>query len=334
MPVRIDAAGTSGPPRKVARGKGWRRTSHGFYVPSDVSNELVEQRIAEASVLVPPGCAITGWAALRWCGGRWFEGTTASGDLRPVVIAVGTADIRKQPGVEPSGEGLNARMVTVIDGVPVTLSVYSVSFEMRYAESDRAAAAVLDLAAYSDLVSIEEQSAFLTPGQNGWTGVPRARRGVPMADENTWSPREPWMRFLWEAEPVLGRPLCNRPLFDLDGRHIGTPDLIDPRSGVAGEYEGGHHLAGEQRAKDVVREAHLRDHGLESVTMLAGDTTEPTGFLRRLHAAYARARLIRPEDRRWTLEQPSWWVPAGTVAQRRALSEDQRERFLRYRRAS
>ena len=61
LPVRC---GPGGPSRKAARGPHWRRTSHGFYVPASVTDDDVRQRIVEASVLVPPGGAITGWAAL------------------------------------------------------------------------------------------------------------------------------------------------------------------------------------------------------------------------------------------------------------------------------
>ncbi len=228
-----------------------------------------------------------------------------------------------------SGEGLNPQMVITVDGVPVTIPEYAVSYEMRYAKSDRQATTVLDLAAYSDLVSIDEQWHFLAT-QNGWTGVPRARRGLPFANENCWSPQEGRMRAYWEG-CGFPRPLCNVPVFDHAGRHLGTPDLIDPESGVIGEYDGRHHLEGHQRASDLGRESLFADHGLEVVTMLAGSHEPFSRFLERLGRAYARIDSQPRQERLWTLEGPPWWTRTDTVAARRALTPTQRRRFLRYR---
>ena len=47
----------------------------------------------------------------------------------------------------------------------------------------------------------------------------------------------------------------------------------------------------------------------------------------RIVAAYERAaRGSRP--RLWTIDQPTWWVPTETVAQRRALADAQKARLL------
>jgi hypothetical protein len=297
-----------------------------------VSNELAEQRILEASVVVPPRLGITGWAALRWMGGRWFTGLTVAAEKRPVTIAIGTHDIRPQPayGIAVTGEGLRRRMVVGFDGLPVTRAPWSVSYEMRYAGSWRTAVTVLDMAAYNDLVSVEEQAEFLA-GQNGWTGIPRARKALGYAVENSWSPAETLMRLVWEVDAELPRPLCNVPIFDVHGHHLGTPDLLDPETGLTGEYDGPVHLPRAQRAKDVQRADLLRAHDLEPVTMMAEDFGDLDGYLRRLREARRRAARHGSARRSWTIEPPPWWTPTVTVAQRRALSADQRERFLRHR---
>ena len=52
----------------------------------------------------------------------------------------------------------------------------------------------------------------------------------------------------------------------------------------------------------------------------------------RIVAAYERAnRGGRP--RLWTIDQPAWWIPTETVAQRRALADAEKARLLarRYR---
>ncbi|CAN5327271.1 hypothetical protein BH09ACT12_BH09ACT12_31270 [soil metagenome] len=331
LPGRLDELGITGPTRSQSQGKHVRRTSRGFYLPAWVAPEPAAQRIVEASVVVPPGCAITGWAALHWYGARWFSGTAADGSLLPVTVAISTRDIRPQYGIEVSGEGLNPRCIEWVDGLPVTCATYATSFLMRYAPSLRHAVAYLDMAAYSDLVSIAEQRDFLTPGQNGWTGVPQARLAVELAAENAWSPQEVFMRLVWIIDAGLLRPLCNAPIFDLAGRHLATPDLIDPVTGVMGEYDGDGHLTRDQRHLDVKREGLLRGHGLESVIMLAPDLRDPRDYLRRLAEARRRATARPVAERTWTLEAPSWWTSTATVDQRRALTADQRRRFLGYR---
>lgn len=327
LPVRVDPLGVPGPTPGQARGPSWRRTSQGFYVPADVDGENVDQRILEASVVVPPQGAITGWAALRWQRGRWFDGTTASGDKLPVPILISTHDIRPQAGIKPCGEGTSPDNIIVVDGVRVTNPVWSTSFAMRYAETPRRAALVLEMAAYNDLASVAEVAAMLGE-QSGWTGVPNSRLGLKLAGENAWSPAEVFLKQVWELEGGFPRPLQNVPIFDLSGRHIGTPDLFDPAAGVMGEYDGPDHLRADQRVSDVRRAADFADHHLECVTMLAGDTTGH--FLARLDAAYRRAGRRRTR-RTWTIEPPGWWISTRTVEQRRALTPDQRDRLLRYR---
>lgn len=327
LPVRVSP---DGPTRKQARGPFWRRTSHGFYVPADVDVGSVEQRIVEASVVVPEGRGvITGWAALRWQGATWFTGETSRREPRPVTVAVSTFDIRPQAGIAVSGESVAPALRRWVDGVPVADPRAALSFEMRYAGHEAAAAVALDLACFDDLVSVQEMEEFLST-QNGWTGVPRARAALALADENSWSPTESRARMLWSLSG-LGTPLANRPVFDGQSSHIATPDLLDPRTGVLVEYDGAAHLTEAGRHRDVGREATYRRHGLEPVTMTSSDLRDPSGFLRRLRDAYQRAALSAAHCD-WTTSLPAGWTPTHTVALRRALDLDQRQRLLRYRR--
>ena len=135
------------------------------------------------------------------------------------------------------------------------------------------------------------------------------------------------MRLDWGL--VVGRrPLTNRPVFDLDGRHIGTPDLIDPEAGVVGQYDGRLHLAGERRAADLRRDQRFAEHGLRTVIMVAADRRDPAAYHRRLRSAYADATSRPVAQRAYTLELPAWWRPTFTVEQRRALSPEDRRRWL------
>lgn len=331
VPTRANLEG--GPTRKQVRGPRWRRSSWGFYVPSDVDGDRPEQRIVEASVVALDGVALTGWSSLRWRRGRWFSGLTSGGGRRPVTILIGTRDINPQPahGITVCGESVSPDMVELLDDVPVTLATWATSFEMRYAANELEAARILSLAAYDDLVSIAEMEEFLSH-QRGWTGIPRARDALPYAEENLWSPMEFDMGVIkWSVDRNYDRPLFNRPVFDLHGRHLFTPDCIDPVAGVIGEYNGPSHRASEAYGKDLDRWGIYSDVGLEAVAMSRADLREDGGFGMRLRDAYRRAARRPASDRRWTIEYPDWWVPTHSVDLRRALSPEQKGRFLRYR---
>jgi hypothetical protein len=329
-PVPADPHGRAGPTRREASGAGWRRSSRGLYVPAYVER-TPEQRIAEAAAVLPRYGGVTGWAALRWLGAAWFDGLSDSGRAeRPITLAVGDRSIRPQTGIATSEERLDPTELIVRRGIVVTTPLRSLCFEMRYAGSDDEAVQAADMTAYADLVSKDELLSFL-PMNKRWTGIGRCRSGAFDMEENAWSPTEVTMRRVWEHVAGLPRPLCNRPVFDLNGRHLGTPDLLDPVAGVAGEYNGALHLHGDQRLRDVRREAAFRASGLEYVEMLAGDLRDPFQFVARLRQAYARAAGIPVTRRLWTAELPTWWVPTLTVAQRRALDPGQRRRYLRLR---
>lgn len=327
----MDPTGEAGPTRAQARGRRWRVAHHGWYVPADANRDDPCQRIVEASVLLPPYGAVTGWAALCWQRAVWFDGIADDGRTsRPVTLATGGRTVRPQQGIAVSEEALGPSAVLVVDGLRITDALRSTSFEMRHAPGDTQAVIALDMAAFSDLVSLEEMAGYVA-GMLPVTGVPRCRRVLPLASENSWSPRETRMRLLWEAVMGKSRLLCNVPVFDRLGRHVATPDLLDPVAGVVGEYEGSVHLVASRRAQDVRREHALRDLGLEYVTMVGADTADVSGLQARIAAAYERSGREPDGQRAWMIEPPAWWVPTTTVEQRRALSQGLRKRLLAHR---
>ena len=334
LPVRIDPTGENGPTKGQARGPGWRASSRGLHVPASALEDSPEQRIVEAAAVLPAIGGVTGWAGLRWAGGAWFEGTKRGGtEHRPVPLAVCHHDIRPQPGIEISQEHLDLRDLTELDGLPMTSLVRSLCFEMRYARSERDAAVAFCMAAYSDLVSQSEVWKFLDR-HRGWRGTPLVRSAMEVVDENCWSPPEVDMLRAWMRDADLERPLCNHPVFDRQGNHIGTPDLLDPVAGVVGEYEGEVHLDGGQRRVDREKEATYRRAGLEVFTLLRGDFGSSGRAVALMREARKRARFAAESTRAWTVELPSWWIPTFTVEQRRNLTSSDRERVLRYRRTT
>lgn len=331
-PVRTDPAGLEGPTPQQSRGRAWRQTSQGFHVPAHVEWDAA-QRTVEAAAVLRPGEGVTGWAGLAWLGGRWFDGTTDGRSPAPVPLAV-ARHVLPGPDFWPSQEFIRTGDVSEVDGLPLTHAARSVCFEMRHAPDLMSAVVALDMAAYSDLVSIAEAWAHNQTLWT-WTGVPQSRKAIAHAEENSWSPQETVMRLVWRRWDPTRPLLCNTPVFDRSGRHLATPDLLDPEAGLVGEYDGALHLLGTQRARDVRREAVLRGAGLEYVTMLAADQVDHhQAFLARLAAGYDRATFAAEADRAWTVVPPRWWTDTTTVAARRDLDPLLRERLLRHRRAA
>jgi hypothetical protein len=333
VPVRVDPTGINGPTRAEARGPRWRRSSHGLYVPAEVV-VTDEQQILEAAAVLPRYGAVTGWAGLRWLGARWFTGDPSGrGERRAVDLAISReSDIRRQPGMRLCQEPWSPYDVVVVDGVPVTVPKRSVAFEMRYAESLWKAVTAADMAAYDDLVSLEELSVYAghAPrfGLSAWTGIPQCREAILLADENSWSPRETWLRLVWVRVAGLPTPLMNHAVFDLEGRHIATPDLLDDAAGVAGQYDSALHLDRDARLRDARRDDALRRVGIECFSVVTGETAGAVA--ERMLGARGRA-LAHRRPRLWTAEPPAWWTSTVTVEQRRALADRDRARLLRYR---
>jgi hypothetical protein len=163
----------------------------------------------------------------------------------------------------------------------------------------------------------------------GWPGVVRGRAAVRLAGESSLSPRETDLNWVWVVEAGWPPPRRNVPVFDLDGRHLGTPDFLDEHAGLVVEYDGQVHLESRRRRKDRDREEAFRRAGLEYLTVLAGDRDETV--IERLKEIRRRASAAEGRARGWTLEQPHWWVPTETVAQRRALRAHERAIWLNLR---
>jgi hypothetical protein len=329
VPVRTDATGLTGPRRREAAGPDWRRSSHGRYVGASVPLTPC-QRVVEAGCLLPRRGAVTGWGSLAWHVDGWFTGLRADGSARPVPLALPFSSIRDQPLMHVCTERWTPDEVEIIDGLPVHTAVRAVCYEMRYQPYVEAAAIALSMAAFHDLVSVDEAKAWIDLHPS-YTGIEQARLAWPLGDENAWSPAEVSMKLVCVGAGHT-ELLSNRPLFDLHGHHVGTPDLIDPVTGVLGEYQGEEFHAG-RRGLDLARMHDFRAHGLEPVEMVAADIRNPQAFLARLRAAYAAAEAKPASERQWTLELPPWWVPTFTVEQRRALSPRDRDIWLRHRAA-
>lgn len=328
LPVRVDPTGVAGPKYREVAGPFWRSCGRGWHVPARVER-TADQRVVEAVCVLPAIGAVTGWAGLSWAGGRYFPGVTADGRLLDVALALDNVRrIRPRPGIELCEEFLKQEDIVRVDGVPVTRPERSVCRLLRQTRRLEDRIRILDMAAFDDLCSPGEVFDYALARLAGRPHVSRIWEAVPHADENTWSPAEVAMRMEWRGQIGSALLLANRPLFDPAGSHLATPDLIDPRGGVIGEYDGAAHDGEDRITRDLDREELYRDLGLEPVLMIGMTRRSRDHFAARLRAAYGRAARRRTPPA-WTLEQPAWWVDTSTVARRRALTEEQRAIWLR-----
>lgn len=275
-------------------------------MPAGVDLAVPEQRIAEQGSRRFDG-AVTAWAALRWQGAAYFDGTSAVG-LLPVPI-ISRAKLRLDDRILVSREQLAMGDRLRVGGLWCAAPPRAVYDELRRRRGLREAVVAIDMAAAAGLTSVAAVRDYVqTSGP--WTGVGLARRALALAVDRSGSPMETRMRLVWELDAGLGRPLCNVPVFARDGTLLGHPDLFDPVAGVVGEYDGAVHLTPAWRRRDVSREARFRDHGLEYVTVVGGELADPTAVVRRMRAARRRARFLAEPDRAWTLTPPAWYVAA------------------------
>lgn len=301
LPVPVDPAGLSGPTKGQARGPRWRRTSENRYVPVALDGTVPEQRIAEAAGNLRAKGALTGWPALRLRGARYLDGRERNGVTpRPVPLVMGPSNARRErDGIR----FLHDRLEPVVDvrGLPCMPTRRALFDEMRTQRRLFDAVVAVDMCVLARLTTIEAMLEYVEK-RAGWAGVPLVRKALALADAHSASPPETRLRLFWEASMKLPRLLVNVGVFDLEGRFIGYPDLLDLDAGLVIEYDGVDHLPEERQSKDADREGDFRDLGLEVVHVVSRDMWRPKILTTRLRSARARSRFEPEVSRRWTVE--------------------------------
>ncbi len=122
-----------------------------------------------------------------------------------------------------------------------------------------------------------------------------------LADPMAASPQESWLRLVW-LQAGLPMPLVNVPVFDRDGVFVGKPDLLDPASGLAGEYEGDQHRTdATQWRTDVGRYRRFERLGLLVVRATAADRRNPAELIAALVRARRRGLARQRSSDGWSL---------------------------------
>ncbi len=305
LPVQLDPAGRSGPTRGAARGRIWRRTCRSHYVPSWVDSTVPEQRILEKVVPLPPGGAVTGWAACRNWGASFFDGLQPDGVTEiPVPVCIGTGrHPRSREGVRLLRDRLDPAEIAVRNAVPCTCEQRALFDAMRLAGDLRAAVVAMDMMAAARLTSLSRMRAYVETRAR-WDGVPQVRAALELASERSRSPNETRMRLIWELDAGLPRPLVNQPIWDERGRLLGIADLLDADAGVVGEFDGADHRGAARHSKDIGREQGLRERGLEFFRVTGPDIWVTDRVVRRMLSARNRARWLAEHERTWTATPP------------------------------
>jgi hypothetical protein len=270
-----------------------------------VDASVVEQRIVEQAARLRHYGAISGWAALRWRGAAYFEGTSNDRSPLPVPLAVGKECLRPDPAFVRLRRQLPLWEWDVHRGLRCAVWERALFDEIIRLGTPRSAAVAIDMAIAAGFGGIDDFWRYLDQVRPR-NGVVLAREAAGLARGTCWSPQESWMRLCWCLDAGLPEPLCNVPVFDRSGGLLGIPDLFDPEAGVVGEYQGAVHRSREQHRRDVERAERFRAHGLEYFEVVAGQLFDATTATRMRHVR-ARAAFLPADRRTWTLEEPAWW---------------------------
>ena len=300
--------------RGEKRPRAWgefRRSSRGMYVPKHVSTCLPSSGSPRRARWSVAPAAVTGWGAMAWLRSRWFNGLEGDGETpRPVPIAQPRRLVRPQSLMTLCEERFDHREVN----------------RRRWSAHHRRCA--LDLLRDAVRKTSSSRGGHPQHGDLQRSCVHRGSAGMGTPPPQLYAAstsvdgrypsltrtpgRRPRLRWCSTGQSWSGfRPLMNRPVFDLGGRHIGTPDAIDPRTGVIGEYDGPLHLTGARRAVDLKRQSVFEAHGLFPVTMVTADRRDQSAWQERVRAAYARAERTPATERRWTLSRRPGGCPPG-----------------------
>lgn len=301
-PVRYADAIAAGVSRHELAGSFWDAPWRGVRVwaPAAVTPSL---RARTASLLLPDAGrsgAVGGWAAACLLGAGEIDGFAPDGRTPLPVPLYPTRRLRRRRGIELRLSRLGHGDIVVAGGVRVTSPLRTTYDLGRWAPSVREAVVALDQAMRCLRVGRAEVEAYAAC-RPGWRGAPQVREALLLVDARARSPQETRLRLVWVLDAHLPAPLSNHEVRDAHGRLLGLPDLLDPRTGLVGEYDGGQHRALAQHTRDNVREEVFEGQGLTVVRATSLDLGT-RDLVRRLVDGQERAR--RQPRGPWTVRAP------------------------------
>ena len=218
-PSRSTRQGSTGPTEDQARGEAGGRHRWGMYVPSDVDGDVVEQRIVEQAGRIKSYGAVTAWAALRWHGGHFFDGTSDAAGSGSLFRSSSHSKLRPDPRFTLTEEQLSHHGV-VVGGRAARGDRPTWPFSTRYGgSSERAREGQRDLHGRG-------RSAHLRPAVQHVRRPPRAvdrhpgraRRRPPRRRRLSLAAGVPDVPHAGVLDAEFPIPLLNREVYDLDGQ--------------------------------------------------------------------------------------------------------------------
>jgi hypothetical protein len=296
---------------RTLRSLGYEHPMRGVYLRDWLDPDDALTRLAMSVELVGGGTTIGGWAAARVheeaaCPPdddiRVFDGRRAYDEPRgplPVLLLVPPeARVIARPGQRVFRSRVPDDERQPYLGAAVTTPLRT-AFDLARLSSPAGAVIALDRL-FSLGLTAPADLARMVAARPRWRGAARARRALRLAEDRVRSPMETLMRLEWRAAG-LPRPLCNAVVEDADGAFVAMVDLLDERTGLVGEYDGGYHAGAERRRVDSERRELMAAVGLTPVTMTAADQASAG------RRAQWRARLVHQRDvarlaeRRWRI---------------------------------
>lgn len=289
----------------------WTHPHHGVLRPAGETDDPVRRRILDAAALLGGRGAIGGWAALYLHGAAHVDGRDRRGREQPVLVHMGPGQrIRPRPGVTPTRCHVRQDELRTLEGIPVTTAARAAYDQMRLSPGVVEAVVVADLAlsrvTEGRRLATGAELAAVLDGHVKTRGRTLVRHAWRYASERSASPEESRLRMFAGCTAGMWRWQVNRPVFDLHGRLVGVPDLLDSVLGLVVEYDGALHDEAVAHAADNVREEAFEDTGLVVVRVSRIDWRHPAQTTRRLHAGVRRA-AADTKLRAWTLTEPPWW---------------------------
>lgn len=248
-----------------------------------------------------PDIPLGGWAAAHLLSVPDMDGRTRGGSELPVLLCPGRSSrVRPRGGIATLRSPLNDDDVVHVAGVAVTSPLRTAFDLARTAADPWAAVEEVDCVFRGRDTDFLGRLSSYADDRPRWKGVEQVRQAAAHGCTASLSRGESWMRLVWTQLAGLPPPLVNVPLTDADGHPLGTPDLLDEVSGLAGEYDGAGHRTAAQQHADAVRAELFAGAGLTPVRASAVDRRQAPGLMaRRIVGAHARAR--GSTLRRWTL---------------------------------
>jgi hypothetical protein len=217
-------------------------------------------QIRAAALATSGRAVVAGWsAATVWGVPTDFIDGTFDGNRTMGVCINPRGTQHQRQGIQYSYSGLDVTDVVELHGMLVTTGVRTAFDALRLAPWTDRALAWGDACIRFDLTTPTELAGYAADRKR-WPGIRRVRALLPMLSALAESPMESVMRFVWVGAG-LPEPLVNPEIFDPSGQFIARVDLLDPETGLVGEYNGGWHRNGLQPWSDTVRQRPLERWG-------------------------------------------------------------------------